>query len=360
MLSVMDLFSGVGGLSHGFRNAGFKIVLSNEIDSDIAFSYQSNHIGVNMLNEDITKIDSSYFHPYKGNVDVIIGGPPCQGFSQKGHRNILEDDRNFLFRFFYNVVEYIRPTYFLIENVPNILTTNNGHFKKVIYDMFNEIGYNLDSAIINAFEYGVPQIRRRAFILGKYNGHISLPLGTSDRVTAIDAIEDLAFLDSGEGEEIQEYKFTPHSFYQSELRKGSTKLFNHVATKHSKLAIERMRMVPKGKGRESLPKEHHTKSIYSGTWGRIIEDQPSVTMTTRFDTPSSGRFTHPFLHRAITVREAARFQSFPDTFRFYGTKSSQMKQVGNAVPPKLALKIAEVIYRDMTIPENIVVSGKVD
>ena len=124
-------------------------------------------------------------------------------------------------------------------------------------------------------------------------------------------------------------------------------LYNHVATKHSKLALERLAMIPPNAGREVLPKEHLTKSIFSGTWTRMRKDEISVTITTRFDTPSSGKFTHPFLNRAITVREAARIQSFPDSFKFTGNKGSQMKQVGNAVPPLLAEAIASVILNDI-------------
>lgn len=132
------------------------------------------------------------------------------------------------------------------------------------------------------------------------------------------------------------------------MREGSDNLYNHKATKHSTLAIERLKMIPPNRGKEVLPEEHLTKSIYSGTWTRMVKDEISVTITTRFDTPSSGKFTHPFLHRAITVREAARIQSFPDTFHFTGTKGSQMKQVGNAVPPLLAKAIATVIMNDIT------------
>ena len=131
------------------------------------------------------------------------------------------------------------------------------------------------------------------------------------------------------------------------MRKDSEKLYNHIATKHSKIALERLALIPPNCGKEVLPKEHLTKSIYSGTWTRMIKDEVSVTITTRFDTPSSGKFTHPYLNRAITVREAARIQSFPDDFHFVGTKTSQMKQVGNAVPPNLAKAIAKVILDDM-------------
>ena len=148
-------------------------------------------------------------------------------------------------------------------------------------------------------------------------------------------------------EEEQNYKNAPQSEYQKKLREGSSVLYNHVATNHSPLALERLSMIPPNAGREVLPEEHLTKSIYSGTWTRMRKDEISVTITTRFDTPSSGKFTHPYLNRAITVREAARIQSFPDTFQFVGNKGSQMKQVGNAVPPLLAASIADVILKDM-------------
>jgi DNA (cytosine-5)-methyltransferase 1 len=143
-----------------------------------------------------------------------------------------------------------------------------------------------------------------------------------------------------------EYEGKPKSKYQKKLRGNSKGIYNHISTNHSKLAIERLKLIPKGKGREVLPPEHRTRSIYSGTWSRLIEDSVAATITTRFDTPSSGLFTHPILNRCLTVREAARIQSFSDNFIFYGTKTIQMKQVGNAVPPMLAGEIATVILKD--------------
>ncbi|MEC2345015.1 DNA cytosine methyltransferase [Paenibacillus barengoltzii] len=349
MFKVIDLFAGVGGLGLGFTKAGFNVVIANEIDPEIAMAHKMNQPNTKMINEDITKLDiDSVFRDLKGKVSVVVGGPPCQGFSQKGARKLLDDDRNFLFKYYFKVVEYIRPDYFLMENVPNILTSGNGYFKEEIYDLFQNIGYTLDSDVLNAYDFGVPQMRRRAFILGKKGDTpLSLPKGNNKKVSIIEAIGDLSFLESGEGQEIQDYKFEPSTNYQKEMRNGSEKLYNHIATKHSEIALTRMKMIPIGKGKEVLPKEHLTKSIYSGTWSRMIAEEPSVTITTRFDTPSSGRFTHPFLNRAITVREAARIQSFPDTFRFFGTKSSQMKQVGNAVPPLLAKAVANIIKADI-------------
>src|SRR5699024_4795446 len=160
-------------------------------------------------------------------------------------------------------------------------------------------------------------------------------------------ISDLSYLNSGEGNERSDYKLPVKSEYQKKLRKNSTHLYNHVATRHSKTTLERLSLIPPEQDRSYLPKEHITKSIFSGTWSRMKKNCPSVTITTRFDTPSSGKFTHPFLNRALTVREAARIQSFPDSFKFIGNKGSQMKQVGNAVPPLLAEAIASVILNDI-------------
>lgn len=348
--TVIDLFAGVGGLSLGFEMAGFNIVLANEYDESIAKAYELNHPNTKMIVEDITNLPiEKTFHEYRRKVDVIIGGPPCQGFSQKGQRKTINDERNFLFKYFVAVVDFVRPRYFVMENVPNLLTAENGYFKEEIIDLFEGLGYTLSTDTLNAADYGVPQNRRRAVIIGKQGeSAIAMPRPLDYKVTIWDAISDLAYLNSGEGVEWDSYRYPPQSEYQRMMREGSDNLYNHKATKHSELAIERLKMIPPNRGKEVLPKEHLTKSIYSGTWTRMVKDEISVTITTRFDTPSSGKFTHPFLHRAITVREAARIQSFPDTFHFIGTKSSQMKQVGNAVPPLLAKAIATVVMNDIT------------
>lgn len=351
---VIDLFAGVGGLSLGFEMRGFDVVLANEYDKSIADAYQENHKHTKMIVGDITSLDlQRTFHGYKGKVDVVIGGPPCQGFSQKGQRKTIHDERNFLFKYYVEVVKLVEPRYFVMENVPNLLTAENGYFCKEIEELFQSIGYSLEKGVLNASDYGVPQNRRRAVIIGKKGGKApDLPKPKNVSITTWDAISDLAYLESGEGSEVQEYKNKPQSEYQKLLRGASEFLYNHVATKHSELALKRLAMIPPNSGKEVLPKEHLTKSIYSGTWTRMRKDEISVTITTRFDTPSSGKFTHPYLDRAITVREAARIQSFPDSFRFIGNKGSQMKQVGNAVPPLLAAAIAEVIMNDMKEDEQ--------
>lgn len=347
--TVIDLFSGVGGLSLGFEQAGFRTIVANEYDESIANSYIKNHPNTKVIIGDITSLNlENEFLQYQGKVDVIIGGPPCQGYSQKGSRKSINDERNFLFKYFVQVVELVSPPYFVMENVPNLLTSENGYFKQELTDLFNKLGYSLTMQIVDASKFGIPQRRRRAIIVGKKGiTPVDLQFEESSPVTVWDAISDLAFLNSGEGTEIQDYPSPPLSNYQKEIRGHSKKLYNHKATNHSKIALERLELIPENSGKESLPIEHLTKSIYSGTWERMRKDEQAVTITTRFDTPSSGKFTHPFLNRAITVREAARLQSFPDNFIFYGSKTSQMKQVGNAVPPKLSKIVAKKILKDM-------------
>lgn len=344
---VIDLFSGVGGLSKGFEMEGFEIELAIENDKSISKAYTFNHPNVKVINEDITKLNlNEVFKKYTNKVDIVMGGPPCQGFSQKGQRKSIYDSRNFLFKYYLQVVKIVRPKYFVMENVPSLLTTEKGYFIREIQNEFKKIGYEMKYSVLNAADYGVPQKRKRAIIIGKLKEEApSFPKIQKRKVTIWEAISDLNYLESGE--EKQEYLIEPQSLYQEMMRENTIELFNHKATKHSKIALERLSLIPPNAGREVLPKEHLTKSIYSGTWTRMNKDELSVTITTRFDTPSSGKFTHPFLNRAITVREAARLQSFPDDFIFIGNKSTQMKQVGNAVPPLLAAEIAKVIKNDM-------------
>ena len=352
--TVIDLFAGVGGLSLGFEMEGFDILLANEFDQSIATAYKENHKSTNVVVGDITSLDlSKVFGEYVNKIDVVIGGPPCQGFSQKGQRKTINDERNFLFKHYVEVVKFVKPKYFVMENVPNLLTAEKGFFLNEIKGLFKDYGYSIRYGILNAADYGVPQNRRRAIIIGKYLANPpELPLPCKQKVTIWDAISDLAYLESGEGEFEQEYRNSPKSDYEKKMRKESKILYNHMATKHSALALERLSLIPPNAGKEVLPKKHITKSVYSGTWSRMKQNDVAVTITTRFDTPSSGKFTHPFLNRAITVREAARLQSFPDTFKFIGSKMSQMKQVGNAVPPLLARKIAHVIMNDIKRDNN--------
>ncbi len=348
-MKIIDLFAGVGGLSLGFAQEGFEVVYANEYEPSIARSFQKNHPATIVDDRDITEIDiEKTFGKYKGKITVVMGGPPCQGFSQKGKRVGLKDPRNFMFQKFVEVVKVVQPEFFLLENVPNILTAEDGYFKREIISLFSELGYDVKATVLKAEQFGVPQTRRRAVFLGKKNRlNFEIPTGTDERVTVSEAIDDLPTLKSGEGVETAAYDRVPVTDYQKSMRKSATVLMNHVATNHSDIALERLRYIGVDGGKDDLPDHHRTKSIHSGTWTRLKPNGFARTITTRFDTPSSGQFTLPHQDRCITVREAARLQSFPDDFIFYGTKSSQMLQVGNAVPPKIARVLAKKIKENL-------------
>ena len=347
-MRIIDLFAGAGGLSQGFIKAGFDVALAVEYDAEIAQAFTLNHPDVPIIVNDIRNVDFTSVYQQIGPVEGVVGGPPCQGFSQKGQRKSVLDERNFMFRSFIDFVEVFRPSFFVMENVPNITTTEKGLFRKEAILAFEKLGYSVTFNVLNAADFGVPQLRRRAFFLGRLNGQsIALPTTNGKRTTVKDAIYDLPFIASGEGEKFYDYQSSPLSAYQELLRMDSPGIYNHLATSHSKIALERLSMIPKGAGREMLPPEHRTKSIYSGTWTRLREDEMAATITTRFDTPSSGLFTHPILTRCLTVREAARIQSFDDMFIFTGNKTSQMKQVGNAVPTLLAYEVAKTALQTL-------------
>tara|TARA_B100000686_G_C16704349_1_gene925342 strand:+ start:477 stop:1523 length:1047 start_codon:yes stop_codon:yes gene_type:complete len=344
-MKAIDLFAGAGGLSLGFKQAGFEIVYANEFDCSIAKAYANNHADTVLDCRDINEVGiKKQLQVYQNDVDIVMGGPPCQGYSQKGNRLGRIDIRNYMFEKFFEVVDLINPRFFLIENVPNILTIVNGYFKDQIYKHSRYMGYDLQIKVLKSEQFGVPQIRRRAFILGsKTIMNFELPVSNNLKTNVEQAIGDLPALLSGEGDLIQQYTKPASSFYQTLMRKHSKQIYNHVATKHSIEALKRLEYVTLNSTRTDLPEKYQTKSIHSGTWTRIQPDGYARTITTRFDTPSSGQFTLPYQNRCITVREAARLQSFPDDFIFSGNKTSQMKQVGNAVPPMVALEIAKTI-----------------
>lgn len=350
-LNLLELFSGVGGLSLGFEQTGyFNLVGALELEPSIADSYAKNNPNTKVFVGDICKLDIKEIANSLGQpIDIIVGGPPCQGFSTRGKCLGKDDERNYLFKEFFKYTAFFKPKYFVIENVAALLGTADGYFLNLILKEAKKQGYTVDYGILDARYFGVPQTRRRAVFIGSRNGKAKIPqMDTKQKIVSVwDAISDLAYLESGEGEFVADYKNKPESKYQKELRANSKKLYNHIATKHSDIAIQRLAMIPPEKGKEFLPKEHLTKSTFGGTWCRLEKDKPSPTIVTRFDTPSNGQNNHPFLNRSITPREAARIQSFPDDYIFYGNKSSVIKQIGNAVPPKLAKAIAlEIIKAD--------------
>ena len=349
-LKVIDLFAGAGGLSQGFRDAGFDIISAVEINKNLSQTYKENFPKTKIFEKDIIKVKSKSLLVKHLSVDVVIGGPPCQGFSMSGKRIrnngiFLNDKRNVLFKEFVRIIKELKPKIFIMENVPGILNIFEGKTKNQILSIFKSIGYETTVKVLLAADYGVPQIRKRAFFIGNNLGidpdFFFPPIENKDYVTVKDAIFDLPFIESGEGEFKSLYKKKPLTEYQKVMRKNSNFLYNHISTKHDDKVISIIKMLKEGEGRNSLPAKLRTKSIHSGSYMRIVKDKPAYTITTRFDTPPVGRVTHPVANRALTAREAARLQSFPDNFIFFGKKTHVGIQIGNAVPPLLAYKIAK-------------------
>lgn len=366
MKKVIDLFAGCGGFSVGFQQAGFQIVKAVEFDKQIANSYSQNHAGIQMLAEDIGKVDNEdYFSEYEA--DIIIGGPPCQGFSMAGERirtnKFIDDPRNYLFKHYLNVVKIVKPDFFVFENVKGILTVKNGEvFAEILKEFsdknnFNNTQYFVSYRLVKAVEFGIPQKRERIIIFGSrdknidFNAYFEKTLqkfknentGFLKPVTVWDAISNL--LQTTLNGEIENTK--AETDFQNKLSSKNQIITNHYTPNHSEKTIERMKQIKNGENWTSL--KDNIKSVHSGSYGRLEKSDVAPTIVTRFDTPSGGKFIHPTENRTLTPREAARIQSFPDSFVFTGTKSSICKQIGNAVPPKLAYFLAETvkeIYND--------------
>lgn len=361
MKQAIDLFSGCGGFSLGFMQAGFNIKKAVEYDAEIAKSYVKNHKETLMYNNSIQDIDNeNYFS--KNEVDIIIGGPPCQGFSMAGARirnGFIDDERNYLFRHYVNVVKIVRPKIFILENVKGIATIKNGAILNEIKEIFSNKetfdgdSYHIYSKIVNSKDFGVPQSRERMIIIGILNKEINFESELEkcrdeiktiypnffNKVTVKDAIYGLPE-ESIDGT-LKDLKY--YSKYQEYLGNIEHKTYNHIKTKHSEKALERIKKIKVDENFESLDED--IKSVHSGSYGRMNYDDVSKTITTRFDTPSGGKFIHPEYDRTLTPREAARIQSFPDNFEFVGSKTSICKQIGNAVPVKLAYFYGKLIGR---------------
>lgn len=344
---ILDLFCGAGGFSYGMhKNPKFRTAVAVDFNASATNTFKKNMPNATVITGDITdkKIKEEIIsESKKAHVNMIIGGPPCQGFAMKGKKLGLNDPRNFLFKEYLDIVKKLKPEVFVIENVKRLLTTEDGWFKDEILKYITSMGYHVDYGVMNAVEYGVPQSRERAIFICSKKKIIPLPQPVKSNVTVRDAISDLSYLQSGEGEFESDYAVAPLTDYQRLMRDNSEKLYNHKATNHSEVALKKLEMIPPEKGQECLPPELLGKQQYHTTWCRLIWDTFSPTIDTRFDTPSNGTNSHPVLNRSITPREAARLQSFGDDFIFWGAKGEICKQIGNAVPPLLALSIANQI-----------------
>lgn len=350
--TCIDLFCGCGGFSKGFEQAGFKIVLGTDIWEDALITYKRNFPNAKIINQDIVQLSGKDLLNKTGlnneNIDVIIGGPPCQGFSVSGFR-LIDDPRNKLYKSFVRLVNEIQPKVFVMENVPGLIRLFDGKIGKQVIEDFSNIGYNVSMRILIAADYGVPQIRQRVFFVGVnkekfHNDEFVFPTpeyGTEKKpyITCKEAISDLDFIgDVTLLNNHDQYKLNAESEYQKKMRNKSTILFNHVATIHTAKTRNIIAMVPDGGNYKDLPDELQSTRKVHIAWTRMNSNKPCFTI----DTGHNHHF-HYCANRVPTVRESARIQSFPDSFEFIGIKTSQLRQVGNAVPPLMAEAVASAV-----------------
>lgn len=381
----IDLFAGAGGLSEGLSQAGFHGLFANEIVPVYASTYAKNHIGTSVTTKDIRSLDADIIRKdlglEKGELTLLAGGPPCQGFSINAPIRSKEDQRNHLFKDFLRFVKAFIPKVVLIENVPGLVSFEHGETLHAILESLADLGYGADVRILGAAYYGVPQMRWRTIIIGFRgselpNGAFPTPIfhapirpnftstfdgrnlvcipstNTEARFTTVhEAIGDLPILKCGErGETVKGYKSDAFCEYQRALRIGSTGVYNHEAPSLSKQNIERMSHIPPGGNWTDIPCEllpkgmqRARRSDHTKRYGRVEKDGLASTILTKCD-PHWGAFIHYDQNRSFTVREAARIQSFPDHYIFNGSLAEQFAQVGNAVPPLLAKAIGQSIY----------------
>lgn len=365
-IPVLDLFCGIGGLSYGFEQTNkFVTVAGIDLMEDRINTFQLNHPHAIGIKADIRNFSPNILDDlleYKPK--VIVGGAPCQGFSSiRPFRTLSEDDqRNNLFTHFGKYLNYFQPEWFVFENVVGLLTHKKGKTLKILTDEFEQLGYELSYRVLNSAYYGVPQMRERLIIVGNnvgrefewpepthfldafksmagtQNEYVLEPIDKTKclkAVTVLDAIDDLQDIKAGDSSE--HYKSEPKNQYQKYLRRNSNGLKNHTASSHS----EKMMNIIKQSGYNIKAVRHLVTSGFSSCYSRLEPNKPSVTLTVNFTNPSSNKCIHPIQDRALTPREGARIQGFPDNFSFSGSRTQIVKQIGNAVPPILSKKIAE-------------------
>lgn len=323
-MKIIDFFAGVGGLSLGFTSKGAELVFANDFDKAASQTFRLNHRNVPFHEGSIENLDLDTIKSLgvdTSDIDVIMGGVPCQAFSMAGKRirttsKDKVDERIYLFRHFLRFVREINPKVVLIENVRGITSMLGGEVMREISSSLSGLGYEVNWKYLNAADFGAPQVRIRTIILAnriKVENIFPEPIVDKENwVPVRDVLQNLPAL-------------------------------NHEPRFLTGLALQRVSNILPGENWTSLPKELQTKSVHSGAYGRLDPNQPARTLTTRFDTPSVGYVTHPEENRTLTVREGARIQGFPDDFEFCGTKMDQYKQVGNAVSPYMSFALAESV-----------------
>ena len=359
--TAIDLFCGAGGLSEGFRQAGFRILAGNDADAIASNTFTTTHSEVEFLPGPIEHISSRDLLDASGlrmgELDCLVGGPPCQAFSVYNHQRGMHDKRSTLFREYLRIVAGVMPKWVVMENVTGIMSAGNGLAVKAICSSLDSLGYKtMDFRILRAEEYGVPQQRRRIFFIGnRLDRPIRWPKpthgpGLQPFVTVWDAIGDLPRLLNGEAPKgPQRYRSKPESDYQTYLRGDSTKVMNHAAPRLAPINLRRMMHIKEGGSWRDIPfdllpagMKRARRCDHTKRYGRLRKDGLSSTILTKCDI-HWGAFIHPEQDRALTVREGARLQSFPDSFWFAGPRTQQYVQVGNAVPPLLAKQVGQAI-----------------
>lgn len=362
---VVDLFAGAGGLSEGFRMEGFDILVANDFNKDAANTYKLNHPEVKFIDGPIQNITTLNILELagleKGELDVLIGGPPCQAFSVYNHQRGFHDERSGLFREYIRIVEGLQPQVIVMENVTGMTSLEKGRAVDEIHESLVALGYQVENRVLKAEEYGVPQERRRVIFIGtRRKAPILWPEPTHEApgslyfprfCTVWEAISDLPKLSIDEGFEEADYPTPPESQFQILMRQDSKSIFNHYAPHLTPINIHRLQFIPEGGSWRDIPHEllpegmkRAKRSDHTKRYGRLSKSGLSSTILTRCD-PHWGAFIHPNQERTLTVREAARLQSFPDRIRFSGARVEQYRQVGNAVPPLLGKAIASSVKK---------------
>ena len=334
-IRLLDLFCGAGGLSLGFERHGFRVVKALDFAKHAIDTYNLNRKEKVAEVKDIKTVDEKYISGL-GRIDGIIGGPPCQGFSTAGQR-IIDDERNVLYREYFKILDRVRPKFFVIENVIGILTFAKGAIVADIKRRAENMGYVLHQQVLDAQNYGVPQVRRRVIFVGILNGAekkpFNFPKGIPCGITVADAIDDLPSLDKCEDNTI--YGRPPRTDYQRYMREGVDALTNHLQSAHTSEVKSTIALVPPGGSVMDIPVAKRGGRQYHALLRKMDPGKPSLCIDTGHRT-----YFHYAELRVPSVREAARLQSFRDGYVFVGPKQEQYKQVGNAVPPLLAEAIA--------------------
>lgn len=343
----IELFSGAGGMSVGASLAGIVTKAAVEIDPFAAQTFAHNHKTAKVLNIDIRKTFKKDFPNISGD-KILFGGPPCQGFSKSNlkTRNTLNNN-NWLYKEYIRIVKLLKPEWIVLENVYGIIGTESGFFIKQILEELNLLGYSVNYSVLNSKDYGVPQNRERVFIVGnldKVKFKFPKP-NTSKHITVSDALADLPNLENGEMGGWKPYKTEDHSIYAKQLRLDLTESPNHNVSTNTQKVLNRYIHIPQGGNWKNIPNDlmvdtykDHSR-CHTGIYHRLDENKPSIVIGNY----RKNMLIHPVENRGLSVREAARLQSFPDSFEFIGNLGNQQQQVGNAVPPLLAKAVFESI-----------------